>query len=83
MAAARSDLPKIKLPATNTLAPATRTRGLVSGSIPPSTESSQWGFFAWIKALVSRILSNWSDMNTWLPKPGSTVMMRTMSKSAI
>ena len=51
----------------------------VSGPTPPSTSSSQPGFFSSIHLRRAETLGIWSAMNFWPPKPGSTVITRISS----
>src|SRR5699024_3080196 len=69
------------LPATSTLAPAAMQVLQVTGSTPPSTSSSQPGFFSSIHRRMAVTLGIISAMNFWPPKPGSTVITSTSSTS--
>ena len=53
----------------------------VTGSTPPSTSSSQPGFFSSIQRRMAETLGIISAMNFWPPKPGSTVITSTSSTS--
>ena len=79
MASALSARLNTALPATSTLAPAALTRGEVSGSIPPSTSSSQAGFCSSINPRIVAIFGSMSCMKCCPPKPGSTVITRIRS----
>ena len=66
---------KTALPATNTSAPASAQRSIVSRETPPSTWSQVSTPCLSISARARRIFGRHRSRNFWPPKPGSTVMM--------
>ena len=70
-------------PATRTVAPAPTQTLAVSSLMPPSTEISREGLFSAAQLDTAEIFSTHSDMNACPPKPGLTVMIRTMSTIGI
>src|SRR2546425_8771361 len=73
--------PKIAEPATSTVAPARTTSGAVVASMPPSTSTSHPGLCRSVSSRTRSIFGEVVRMNCWWPKPGSTVMTSTWSRS--
>ena len=68
-------------PATNTSAPASAHRSIVSRDTPPSTYSQMSPPCLSISVRARWIFGRQTSRNFWPPKPGSTVMISTMSSS--
>jgi hypothetical protein len=66
--------PKTALPATMTLAPASAAWSMVFSDKPPSTSICRSGYFF----RSAETLGSSDAMKDWPPKPGSTVMTRTI-----
>ena len=68
-------------PATKTLAPASAARVMVSSVMPPSTWMATFTPEPSTAARARRIFGSITSRNAWPPKPGSTVMISSMSSS--
>jgi hypothetical protein len=69
-----SDAPNTALPATMTLAPASAAWSIVFSDKPPSTSMCISGYFF----RSAETLGSSEAMKDWPPKPGSTVITRTI-----
>ena len=83
MAAARSSFLKTALPATMTLAPAAQIWPAFCSETPPSTSIMGLTPCSLASARTLATLATELGMNFWPPKPGFTVMTRTMSTSSM
>lgn len=70
-----------KDPATRTSAPASTQVLAVASLMPPSTDTRREGLCSSAHCLAWEIFGTHSDMKDCPPKPGWTVMTRTMSTS--
>ena len=71
--------PNTAVPATSVSAPASMTRGAVSGVMPPSTDSAIGRPEASIIRRNAAIFGSCDARNSWPPNPGLTVITRMMS----